>query len=216
MPKYENSVIYKLKRNDDYDDNDIYVGSTTNFKHRKNCHKTRCNNENQKEYNFPVYQCIRNNGGWDQWVMIPIEQYPCNNKDELKIRERYYIDLLKSKLNKQFPCRTIKEWRDDNKEKKAKLDKKYYESNKQIHLEKCKEYRNENKEYLQEYSKKYRDNNKEYFQEYKKQYYESNKQTILERDSQKVICDHCGCELRKGNLNRHKKTKKCLNFVKKD
>jgi len=171
MPHYQNSVIYKLKRNDDYDDTDIYVGSTTNFKHRKNCHKNNCNNEKQQEYNFPVYQYIRNNGGWENWVMIPIEQYPCNNKDELKIRERYYIDLLKSKLNKQLPCRTEKEWRDDNKEIiKEKVKKKY----------------------------------------------ENNKQKILEKQKEKVICNHCGTELNKSSLKKHQKTKKCIESQKDD
>ena len=186
MPHYQNSVIYKLKHNEDYDDTNIYVGSTTNFKHRKNEHKNNCNNEKDKHYNFFVYQYIRNNVGWENWVMIPIEQYPCNNKDELKIRERYYIDLFKSKLNKIIPGRTIKELRDDNK---------------QIITEKQKQYRNDNKEKL----KKYREDNKEKLQEYFKQY-----------KKLKVICDHCGCEVCKKGLNVHKKTKKCINFVKKD
>ena len=126
MPKYENSVIYKLKHNEDYDDNNIYVGSTTNFKHRKNYHKNSCSNEKNKNYNVPVYQYIRDNGGWDEWVMIPIEPYPCNSKKELEIRERHHIDLFKSKLNKNIPCRTDKEYREDNK----KQIQEYYENNK--------------------------------------------------------------------------------------
>jgi len=116
MPKYENSVIYKIKHNEDYDDNDIYVGSTSNFKNRKNQHKTTCNNEKSKKYDYPVYQYIRDNGNWDNFVMIPIEQYSCNNKDELVIRERYHIDLLRPALNKYIPTRTKKEYYEDNKE----------------------------------------------------------------------------------------------------
>jgi hypothetical protein len=146
MPHYQNSVIYKLKRNDDYDDIDIYVGSTTNFKHRKNCHKSDCNNEKSKIYNLPVYQYIRANGGWDEWVMIPIEQYPCNSKKEKDIRERYHIDLLKSKLNKITPSRTVKEWYEDNKKQILKKQKVYYEDNKKQILKKQKKYNEANKE----------------------------------------------------------------------
>ena len=158
MPKYENSVIYKIKHNEDYDDVNIYVGSTSNFKNRKNGHKTVCCNEKNKQHNFLVYQFIRNNGGWDNFVMIPIEQYSCNNKDELKIKERHHIDLLKPTLNKNIPGRTAKE---------------YY-----------------------------------------KNYYEANREQINEKVKEKVICDHCGCELRRDTLKRHQKTKKCINFVK--
>jgi len=83
MPFYENGVIYKIKHNEDYEDDNIYIGSTCNFKHRKNAHKTGCYNEKSRNYNSPVYQFIRDNGGWDQWVMTPIEQYSCNSKKEL-------------------------------------------------------------------------------------------------------------------------------------
>ena len=121
MPNYNNTVIYKIKHNEDYDDLNIYIGSTTNFRGRKNQHKTCCNNENCRDYNYPIYKYIRDNGGWDQFVMVLIEEYSCNCKNEKEIRERYYIDLLKPKLNKQIPTRTAKEYRDDNKEKKKSI-----------------------------------------------------------------------------------------------
>jgi hypothetical protein len=231
MPHYQNSVIYKLKRNDDYDDIDIYVGSTTNFKHRKNQHKTKCNNEKDKGYNLPVYQFIRANGNWDNWIMTPIEQYSCNSKKELEIRERYHIDILKSKLNKTTPGRTSKERYEKNKEQILEKYKEYYQENKEKLLSKVKEYYENNKEKLKKYyennkekiaerDKKYREDNKEIIREKTrerdKKYYENNKQIILEKKKEKVICDHCGCESRKDSLNKHQKTKKCINFVKKD
>ena len=199
MPKYENSVIYKIKHNEDYDDNNIYVGSTTNFRMRKNCHKVDCNNEKRKGYNTPVYQYIRNNGGWDNFVMIPIEPYPCNDKDELKIRERHHIDLLRPTLNKYIPTRTRKEYHEDNKEKLNEKSKKWYDNN---------------KEKFNEYYKKRYEANKEKLNEYNKKYHEANKEIINERLKKKVICDHCGCEVRKDGLKKHQKSKKCINFVK--
>jgi len=189
MPKYENSVIYKIKHNEDYDDLNIYIGSTTNFKNRKNSHKNKCNNEIHKDYNFKVYQYIRDNGNWDEWVMIAIEKYSCNDKKELEIKERYYIDLLRPTLNKHIPTRTVKEWYDYNKEKIK---------------EQRKEYQQNNKEKIKEQKKEYRDNNKEKINEKAKEKYQNNKE--------KVICDHCGCDIRKHYLKQHQKTKKCINF----
>ena len=197
MPIYQNSIIYKLCHCNDLENENIYVGSTTNFRNRKNNHKSNCENENQKDHNLSVYQYIRANGGWDEWKMIPIEKYPCNGKEELEIRERYHIELLKSKLNKQLPTRTKKQYSNDNKEHKAEYDKKY---------------RNDNKEILSEYQKEYYESHKEILSERQKEYYESNKKQILEKFKEKVICEHCGCESTKNNLKRHQQSKKCLNY----
>jgi len=139
MPIYQNSIIYKLCHCNDLENKNIYVGSTTNFRHRKNQHKNRCINKKDKKYNSPVYKFIRDNGGWQEWHMLPIEVYPCNDKKELEIRERYHIELLKSKLNKYIPNRTKKEHYQDNKEKKIEEQKKYNEANKEILSEKRKE-----------------------------------------------------------------------------
>lgn len=117
MPIYQNSIIYKLCHQNDLDNENIYVGSTSNFRCRKYQHKTNCNNEKRKHFTASVYQFIRDNGGWDEWQMLPIEVYPCIDKKELEVRERYHIELLKSKLNTYIPTRTTKEWREDNKEK---------------------------------------------------------------------------------------------------
>ncbi len=188
MPKYENSIIYKIKHNEDYDDKTIYIGSTSNFKNRKNRHKFSCINEKDKDFNLTVYQFIRDNDGWDNWVMTPIEQYPCNDKKELEIRERYHIDLLRPTLNRKIPTRTKKQ---------------YYEDNKDKILEKTKEYNENNKEKKMEYYKIYLENNKEQLAEKRK-----------EKGKVKVICDHCGCEVRNDCLKRHQKSNKCINFVK--
>ena len=62
MPDYAKTVIYKLI-NYDYPDL-VYVGSTTNFTKRKQNHKVRCLNPNDKKYNYKVYASIRENDGW--------------------------------------------------------------------------------------------------------------------------------------------------------
>ena len=86
---YSKTLIYKLVKNDDYDNANVYVGSTTDFTRRKSEHKTSCNNEKHKEYNDKKYQYIRENGGWNEWLMIEIEKYPCNDGNETRTREEY-------------------------------------------------------------------------------------------------------------------------------
>jgi predicted GIY-YIG superfamily endonuclease len=127
---YSKSVIYKLCCKDPLIE-DIYIGSTTNMKVRKGHHKSLCNNQIYKTYN---YQFIRENGGFENWDMIMIEEYSCNSKKELEKRERYWIDELKPSLNSIRPY--------ISKEELKKLKKKHIENNK-------------------EYQKKYRDKNKE-------------------------------------------------------
>ena len=55
MPKlpidYSDTTIYKLVHKEDYDNANIYIGSTTDFIRRKNNHKNCCHNEKQKAHN---------------------------------------------------------------------------------------------------------------------------------------------------------------------
>ena len=76
---------------------ECYVGQTTDFIKRKNTHKTNCNKEAKKH--FKVYQCINVNGGWLNWKMVPLEEYPCSSKIQASVREQFWIDKLKASLN---------------------------------------------------------------------------------------------------------------------
>lgn len=112
MPKnqtdYSETIIYKLCcKNPSI--NKIYIGHTTNFTNRKNNHKSNCCNENLNNYNLYVYKFIRENGGWDNWSMVQVENYNCNNKREAETRERYWIELLNSELNCINPISSIEE-----------------------------------------------------------------------------------------------------------
>ena len=195
---YSRTIIYKLVHKDDLDDVNIYVGHTTDFTKRKNRHKDSCNLPSDKEYNSKKYQFIRENGGWCEWVMLKIEDYPCKDVYEATNRERYWFKELKSKLNTNEPGRTIKQYQQDNKEKIAERKKEYYENNKEKTIEKAKEYHQ---------------NNKEKILEQKKEYHQKNKEKIAEYQKEKVKCDKCGCEIRRNCLSRHKKSKKCQNYV---
>jgi hypothetical protein len=101
MPKdkinYSNTIIYKIFCKNKCI-NDIYIGHTTNFTKRKYQHKCACNNETLKS-DLKIYKTIRANGGWDNWDMIEIAKYNCNDANEARIKEQEYINLLNPSLN---------------------------------------------------------------------------------------------------------------------
>jgi len=210
MPHYENACIYKIKHNEDYDDENIYIGSTCDIIKRRYQHKTHCNNENDKSHNVQLYQYIRDNGGWDAFVLIKIHDYKCNSKSELEVEERRTIDLLKPKLNKIIPTRSRKEWCEDNKEVLAEYQKEYRKANKEVLAEKRREYQEENKEVIAEKKKEYYEANKEKIAEKFKERYEANKEVFAEKRKVIVKCDICGAEVTKKHLARHKTSQKCL------
>ena len=133
MPKvpvdYAKTIIYILVHFNDLNNENVYVGHCTNMTKRKCQHKTTCCNPNDKKHNLKVYQFIRENGGWDQWEMILVEKYPCDNVDQARARERYWKRELNATLNTYEPGRTSKEWFDDNKEILAEKAKIYYREN---------------------------------------------------------------------------------------
>jgi len=145
---YQKAVIYKICCND-INIKEIYVGSTCNLTRRKSGHKTTCKSEKNKDRNLSVYQFIRKNGGFDNWSIVMIEKYPCENKIELEARERYWIEKLEATLNKNIPTRTLKEYYIDNREK----FKEYYTDNKEKIDERNKKYREKNKEKISEHIK---------------------------------------------------------------
>jgi|SRR5210317_110319 len=132
---YSKSVVYKICCKN-IDITDCYVGSTVRLRYRKIRHKTSCNNEKDKGYNIPVYQFIRDNGGWDNWEVVMLEEYPeCKSKDELLKYEREHMEMLGATLNKVVIGRPRKEWeekyRENNREQINRSAQKYRQNNKE-------------------------------------------------------------------------------------
>ena len=89
---------------------DVYVGSTTDFRKRKNSHKSDCTNPNKKCYNYYLYQFIRDNGNWENWDMVMIKKYTkCESKLQCLKKERKYIEKLNATLNTIRPMITKEE-----------------------------------------------------------------------------------------------------------
>ena len=195
MPKtpidYKKSVIYKICCND-VGITDVYVGSTTNLSKRKPCHKSKCNNECDKSHNYNVYQFIRANGGWDNWDVVMVEEYPCDNKKQLHTRERYHMELLNATLNSIIPTRTIKQYQKDNAE----------------HIKaRKKEYTKDNAEHIKEYQKEYRKENAEHIKAWEKENAEHIKARQKQYENEKIACAHCNKMLNRSSMKRHIKSK---------
>ena len=236
MVNYTNAKIYRIVCNTT---GLQYIGSTTRpLSERLNEHKKKYKLYTDHKYGFvSSFEILKNNN----YEIILIENVPCNNKEELHRRERFYIESL-SCVNIVIPQRTRKEYYEDNKEEiseqkkeynemnKDKIkerNKQYYEANKQEISEQHKQYnemnkdkisenkkkyREANKEYLQEYHKQYNDMNKDKISEQNKQYYEVNKQKISERKMKPFQCP-CGSVLTIRHKSRHLKCKKHLAYL---
>ena len=118
MPKktmdYSKCVIYKIQHinNDEL----LYVGHTTNFTKRKNEHKSRVICETSNAYNHKVYQMIRENGGWLDFNMVVVKDFPCENNRQAEAEEDRIMREMKSTLNTIRASHSRKEYRQDNKE----------------------------------------------------------------------------------------------------
>ena len=193
---YSNTNIYKLCCKD-LNITDIYIGHTTDMRKRKNHHKSSCNKEETKGYNYNVYQFIRANGGWDNWDMIEIERFEAIDGYDARRKERYWIEELKATLNCKLPTQTQKEYVENNKTIINDRNKVYRETHKEEKKQTDKNYYEKNKEIIAFKKKEYAKNNKEYF----KTYY-----------TEKITCE-CGCLIYRGGLARHKKTKKHIELM---
>ena len=113
MPDYQQSKIYKLVCSET---NKIYIGSTTQKLNRR-----RSNHIRQKNKCSSVSLINP--------TIHLLEDYPCNTKRELEEKERYFIDNNDC-VNKTIPTRTMKEWKESNKDKISIHNKTYKLKNK--------------------------------------------------------------------------------------
>ena len=102
MTKYEKGKIYKII-SDNTDK--IYIGSSCEptlahrlSKHRSNYKAWLKDNTNQYITSYEILKL-------ENYSIILIENYPCNNKDELHAKERSVIETVEC-VNKIIPFRT--------------------------------------------------------------------------------------------------------------
>lgn len=205
---YNKAKIYMIVPNCEYEEGDVYYGSTCEdyLSKRFVCHRSSYKQWKNGKNKFITAFSLFEKYGLDNCSIVLVENYPCESVDELRSRESYYIRNNKC-VNKCIPDRSMKEWYENNKCRIKEHRKIYLENNRDYIKEYKKIYRKNNNDHIKEYQQQWISNNKEYF----KDYYKNNKNHIKEyrkqRDSIKYIC-FCGSSYCWCNKARHYKTMK--------
>jgi hypothetical protein len=111
MPDYKNSKIYKIVS---YDNDEIYIGSTTESL-SKRFHKHKHDLKRFKAGNYHYITSFKILE-YETAHIVLIENFPCENKEELFKREQYHIQNNKC-VNKFLPIFSRKEYYEKNKDK---------------------------------------------------------------------------------------------------
>ena len=152
MRDYSKAKIYKLI-NDDLPDK-VYYGSTIQ---KYLCNRLTTHKRDSKKETMTSSELFKTG----KVKIILVENYPCNSKEELYKRERFYIENNEC-INKVIPTRTRKE---------------HYQDNKEEIIKKCKEWREKNKEKYKKYMSDRYLKNKDKIKDYVKQWKQKQKNT---------------------------------------
>jgi hypothetical protein len=127
MPNYQNGKIYRIICNQT---GLQYIGSTTiPLASRLSQHRKVF-----KDAKSGTSKLVLENNDYN---IILIEDFPCDRKEELLQRERFFIETMAC-VNKQIPTRSAAEWYQDNKEQYISRQMIWNNNNK----DKLKEYQN--------------------------------------------------------------------------
>jgi hypothetical protein len=185
MVNYNNSKVYKISNNVD---NKIYIGVSTmtlskiQYKHKLDAKK----NPDRLLYSH-IFKI-----GWNHVKIVLIEKFPCDSRNELYRREKYWIKRLKPALNSSTIQPRVKPHKKSKAEKMVIASSKHYR-------EKIVS------DTMGLLVMSYRKANSKNIRLENKKYYQSNRE-------RKVKCE-CGSMLTKHCLARHKKTQKHLNSL---
>lgn len=179
MPDYSNSKIYKLVCPHA---DDIYIGSTT----QKLCSRFALHNSKYRSFmnnkhHFVSSFIIMSLG--DVRIIL-LEDFPCENKEQLRAKEQEYIEKHKDICVNIYGAVL-------DVEKQRKYSYNYNRS------EKGKK-------------RSHKSNEKRKEKGYYKSYYKKNKQIISSKRSEEKLTCECGSTVTKHNISVHRKTKKHL------
>lgn len=121
-------VIYKIVTG-----NEVYVGSTFDYKIRYITHKSAINCVTNTNYNSKLYKTIRDNGG--DWEMSIYEQNLSMTKEELRIYEEEVRVLLGATLNCRRAYRSYEQRQQQLREKNIR-NRVVYDDRKKVSI-KC-------------------------------------------------------------------------------
>jgi len=177
MPNYQLGKIYKIIDNTT---GKVYYGSTIEPTLAKRLAKHTASFKSYKQGKSDIcrsYELFENG----DYTIILVELFPCDSRDELLMRERFYIDNNEC-VNKKRPITTIEE--------KEQYQEQYHQQYYQEHKE---EINQKHQQYYQEHKKEINQKHQQYYQEHTKQL-------------QKITCE-CGRVICEAKISRHKKSK---------
>jgi hypothetical protein len=108
----DNFCLYTIRPKCPNDTN-LYIGSTVCFNRRKAQHKKAVTNKRGGTYYCILYRYIRKCGGWDNFTMEKILDYPCQTKHEGLLKEKEYIIKHEATLNSVMPISDFTERMND-------------------------------------------------------------------------------------------------------
>jgi hypothetical protein len=187
MPvNYSNGKIYKVFHVSN--SNEIYVGSTAEklLSRRMSHHKSQIDLSDK-------LHCRMRETDWKDWRIELIESFSCKNKDELRMKEQYWINEIKPFYNSMRAFSTNEEI--------LQQTKKYRQENRKKILQQTKKYRQEHKEEIKQISKQYYGKKKDKIKQRVKEYYQKNKDKYM-----CLCCRNLFCY--KKDINKHFKSKK--------
>ena len=152
---YQNGKNYKILNTVD---DDCSVGSTTQPLSKRMAKHREVRNSQAKKDRL-LYTKIRLLGVDDFYIEL-VEDYPCENLEQLRKHEGYYIREFGT-LNHIIAGRTKHEWTAGNIDYKKEMYRKYHLENREERLLKIKEYRTNNKEKIEERKRQYYQEHKE-------------------------------------------------------
>jgi hypothetical protein len=188
MVNYQQGKIYKIIDNTN---GNIYIGSTckNTLAQRLSQHTSSYRKYTEKSIGccLASYHIIKN----EDYKIILIEDFSCENRDQLRAREQYWIDNTVC-VNKNRALLTVekiseckKQYYEDNKSYINERHRQYYEDNKEQLIQRQKQYNQTNRDHILEQKKKYQEDNKERIREYKRQYYQRKKLKLQEQEEAK-------------------------------
>lgn len=198
MPNYFDGKIYKL-HTDGFPEL-VYIGATTQPLCNRLTGYVSSFSTQGTEKNYPYFKILEKGS----YHITLVENYPCNNKEELNARKQYHIEnndcINKSEL-KEVEIKK-ESYYETNKER----IKAYYEANKDKLIERQKAYYRDNKDKYVEY----RMEHQEKIAEYKKKWRIANRDKV---NSKRTVCKTCKVEVSHRGLSQHIKSKKHLNTL---
>ena len=220
MKNYQNGKIYKITspQSDKY-----YIGSTqSTLDERFGTHLSHYKSGERFCTSIQLLQ-------YDDCKIELIENYPCDNVNELRRREGIIqlenIDMI---VNKRIAGRTDAEYRDSHKEEIKKTNKEYADLHKDeikkyikeyadLHKDEIKKYNKEYRDLNKDETKKYKDSHKDELKKYSKEYADLNKEEIkkkrdLKKDERKKYNKEYR-DLYKDEINKKLREKRALQKI---